>query len=995
VRSSSTSSATATAAQRIRRGAPTEPTLSPQHTASLRRSFASVAKDAFDTLRSGAQGVPNAAKGSRRRVRAVANEMADQVANLGVNVLSRYTERAMGLSVRQLLDFDRFFYTGLRMSHGEPSPLLRALLAEQGVYVYLGGPPQEISPVERLIVEEFGKRRYDKFPSEPPPQLEAKYHPVWARLLERHRRGEMLVDIVLGDDPSVQSPASLMAVRTYEDARKFRTQLMGAARREQGYWHGLHPWLAANKPELHARLDEARDLLTPGWLKGDDNEVIGWTTPPRNALRALELVLPVAGEELTGKSLADFADALAALRSDTLSGNQSYWGKLVRELPSDKRATLLAGLTHAALALHLAPPSERQVLLPGAPDEFALHDREAALRSVSLRCLMLLHPVERAQFVGMLVERLRSASPELAARATRIQALVPSHRPIDLAALRDLDEVARRQSLGQLSNELRPPLQAALLDPACDPQMRDDIQQELGLLSWLQSVTRIHLRNELVPDGVLDRPVGIGQFHGGYSSQVLRVSELDRRKSNAPVGAPLRVGGTEGGPALKVSMVLEGGGGKGFAYPSVLHRVQEALARSERLGFVVDEYVGTSAGALTAALLAAGYRPFELMGLMKELDFAKFYGDFVGLMGESDPKVGGARRSGIFSTRLMYQAMQRLIGPKVGVSGRPILFRDLPANLKVVATVVSDDLPEALRKELGIGPDGKLVFSKETTPNFDVVAAICASAAVPGFFAAPLIQVWRPDPEAPGKLVEHHLELVDGGVLNNFPVAEASREPDGNSVLVALPVYYEEPEPAPSRRISAEALLAEAHSRSDAALEARASQAKLSTLDFSPSQVSEVDAHNLERLQHVEQSLPQFLEQAHAKGVKRAVLGFNLSTAQEQSSPVVQGADREQTYAFVRLADQVGMPCLDAENAARVVESNLNRSSPTSKVGQYVFEWLMDRGSDGVYETSLFGTPRYRPKTEPVEGLWDVIRSTLASRFVSQSLTAQYLFEKG
>src|SRR3954447_25337304 len=67
----------------------------------------------------------------------------------------------------------------------------------------------------------------------------------------------------------------------------------------------------------------------------------------------------------------------------------------------------------------------------------------------------------------------------------------------------------------------------------------------------------------------------------------------------------------------QVDLVLEGGGVKGIGLVG-------ALAVLEEQGWQPACVAGTSAGAITAALLAAGYRAKELQEMLLELDFHAF-----------------------------------------------------------------------------------------------------------------------------------------------------------------------------------------------------------------------------------------------------------------------------------------------------------------------------------------------------------------------------------
>ena len=67
---------------------------------------------------------------------------------------------------------------------------------------------------------------------------------------------------------------------------------------------------------------------------------------------------------------------------------------------------------------------------------------------------------------------------------------------------------------------------------------------------------------------------------------------------------------------LPYSLILKGGGIKGLALAGALVELGKY--------FSFDRYVGTSAGAIAAVLLAAGFKPSELVDLFDEKDFTEF-----------------------------------------------------------------------------------------------------------------------------------------------------------------------------------------------------------------------------------------------------------------------------------------------------------------------------------------------------------------------------------
>ena len=71
----------------------------------------------------------------------------------------------------------------------------------------------------------------------------------------------------------------------------------------------------------------------------------------------------------------------------------------------------------------------------------------------------------------------------------------------------------------------------------------------------------------------------------------------------------------ESSPEKRVDLVFEGGGVKGIALIG-------ALAVLEERGYEPQGVAGTSAGALLAALLAAGYTATELREIFLDFDFS-------------------------------------------------------------------------------------------------------------------------------------------------------------------------------------------------------------------------------------------------------------------------------------------------------------------------------------------------------------------------------------
>ena len=203
----------------------------------------------------------------------------------------------------------------------------------------------------------------------------------------------------------------------------------------------------------------------------------------------------------------------------------------------------------------------------------------------------------------------------------------------------------------------------------------------------------------------------------------------------------------------RVDLVLEGGGVKGIGLVG-------ALAALNAHEFQIQNVAGASAGAIVAALVAAGYSVEELHKILSELNF----NDFKDETWEAHiPGVG--RYISILTEKGMYKGdhflgwMRGLLKEK-GVRTFGDLvdpeFADQPDyryKLQVIASdITAHDLLRLPRDaaRFGVEPD-----------DLDVAEAVRMSMSIPVFF-----EPWRWRSTVDGK---EHL-IVDGGVLSNFPV---------------------------------------------------------------------------------------------------------------------------------------------------------------------------------------------------------------------------------
>jgi NTE family protein len=202
-----------------------------------------------------------------------------------------------------------------------------------------------------------------------------------------------------------------------------------------------------------------------------------------------------------------------------------------------------------------------------------------------------------------------------------------------------------------------------------------------------------------------------------------------------------------------VDLVFEGGGVKGIGLAGSLSVLEER-------GFAPQNIAGTSAGAITAALLAAGYRGDELRDIVMDLDFRQFqdraWEDKIPLIEKS---LSLLLDLGIYEGERFYNWMKEQLAAK-GVHTFGDLVREGDEqdprwryDLQVVASDVTKHRLLVLPRdagELGIEPD-----------SLEVALAVRMSMSIPIFFEP--VRFDNP------KTGEAHV-IVDGGMLSNFPV---------------------------------------------------------------------------------------------------------------------------------------------------------------------------------------------------------------------------------
>ncbi len=259
---------------------------------------------------------------------------------------------------------------------------------------------------------------------------------------------------------------------------------------------------------------------------------------------------------------------------------------------------------------------------------------------------------------------------------------------------------------------------------------------------------------------------------------------------------------------MKFDMVFEGGGAKGMVFVG-------ALRELEAQGHVAGRLVGTSAGAITATLLAVGYNAAEMEQVLGEKDSR---GDPVFATFMDDPTSEDFKEKDINDSVTMKlfrkinipfipewieaEADKTIIKRLMGINAYATLFSFVERGglyvgkkfqdwFKAKLNVKGPDYAEMTLAKLNqkTGRDLSLlatdttahemrVLNHRTAPNCPVAWAVRMSMSIP--FAWHEVR-WQPgwDPyrrlngkgtavESGTKLAGH--TIVDGGVLSNFPI---------------------------------------------------------------------------------------------------------------------------------------------------------------------------------------------------------------------------------
>lgn len=205
------------------------------------------------------------------------------------------------------------------------------------------------------------------------------------------------------------------------------------------------------------------------------------------------------------------------------------------------------------------------------------------------------------------------------------------------------------------------------------------------------------------------------------------------------------------------NLVFEGAGIRGIAYCGALMELEEQgyLACIDRVG-------GTSSGAITACLLAVGYKPAEIYEIIGSTDFGRFNDGSWGFAG------GLLRlnsRLGFYRGKSFVRWLELLISAKTNEADitfgqlHQLKQSDFDCNYKELTVAATS-----------LNHQKTLIFSYESFPEMRIVDAVHASMAVPLYFEPVVIDSKGSVIEYRKMLPEHHL-CVDGGFTSNYIIS--------------------------------------------------------------------------------------------------------------------------------------------------------------------------------------------------------------------------------
>jgi NTE family protein len=197
--------------------------------------------------------------------------------------------------------------------------------------------------------------------------------------------------------------------------------------------------------------------------------------------------------------------------------------------------------------------------------------------------------------------------------------------------------------------------------------------------------------------------------------------------------------------------IFEGGGVKGIGLVG-------AVCEIEKAGYRFENVAGTSAGAIVASLLGAGFTGEEIHEEMMKLDYRKFQKrDCLTSLGLAGKAIKFAFKNGVYSAEYLEEWLGALLSRKGRETFADIVLpheqnEKYRYKFQAIASDLSDGRLLILPRDLeffGLKPDA-----------FPITKAVRMSMSIPIFYEPYILT----DVSGRGHMI------VDGGMLSNYPV---------------------------------------------------------------------------------------------------------------------------------------------------------------------------------------------------------------------------------
>lgn len=225
----------------------------------------------------------------------------------------------------------------------------------------------------------------------------------------------------------------------------------------------------------------------------------------------------------------------------------------------------------------------------------------------------------------------------------------------------------------------------------------------------------------------------------------------------------------------KVALVLCGGGAKGAAHIGVLKVLEEA-------GVPIDMIVGTSIGGLVGGIYAMGYSADEIDAIVSECDWKYLLSD------------NTSRRDASFAQKSI-ESRYLLKVPFYNINADKNSAREDSPISRLPAGLISGQNVLNFLNGLSMGYQQAMDFANLPIP-FACVAADLSKGEAVVLKSGVLPVAMRATMAIPGVFAPVELDgkvLVDGGIINNFPVDVARKM--GADIVIGVDIQNDSPSP--------------------------------------------------------------------------------------------------------------------------------------------------------------------------------------------------------